>query len=169
MLKTHYRQPLDWTLDRLIDSSVELGTIKNTVRMANPDRGKVLPDVISALCDDLNTHLALQALMRKGNKPDDLANTLVWLGLFDEFEFEIGKSNDAERSQTIEKAFQQVEEKALASIGMERIRLDQLIAARLAARKAKNWAEADRIRDELAAMGVVLKDSKDGTTWEIAR
>ena len=43
------------------------------------------------------------------------------------------------------------------------------IAARNEARKAKNFKESDRIRDELAAMGVVLKDSKDGTTWEIAR
>ena len=43
------------------------------------------------------------------------------------------------------------------------------IAQRLEARKAKNFAESDRIRDELAAMGVVLKDSKEGTTWEIAR
>ena len=37
------------------------------------------------------------------------------------------------------------------------------------ARKAKNFKESDRIRDELAKMGVVLKDTKDGTTWEIAR
>ena len=44
-----------------------------------------------------------------------------------------------------------------------------MIEARTAARKAKNFAESDRIRDELLAMGVVLKDSKDGTTWEIAR
>jgi cysteinyl-tRNA synthetase len=43
------------------------------------------------------------------------------------------------------------------------------IDARNAARKARDFKEADRIRDELAAMGVVLKDSKDGTTWEIAR
>ena len=43
------------------------------------------------------------------------------------------------------------------------------IAARNAARQAKNFAESDRIRDELAALGVVLKDSKDGTTWEVAR
>jgi cysteinyl-tRNA synthetase len=48
-------------------------------------------------------------------------------------------------------------------------RIEKLIADRNAARKAKNFAESDRIRDELAAMGVVLKDSKDGTTWEIAR
>ncbi len=52
-------------------------------------------------------------------------------------------------------------------IGIEE--LNEKIEARLAARKAKNFAESDRIRDELAAMGVVLKDSKDGTTWEIAR
>jgi cysteinyl-tRNA synthetase len=50
-----------------------------------------------------------------------------------------------------------------------RRKVDTLIAARAAARKAKNFAESDRIRDELAAVGVVLKDSKDGTTWEIAR
>jgi cysteinyl-tRNA synthetase len=48
------------------------------------------------------------------------------------------------------------------------------IAARAAARAAKNWAESDRIRDELAAMGILLKDGKDAdgkpvTTWEVAR
>ena len=43
------------------------------------------------------------------------------------------------------------------------------VDARAAARRAKDFAESDRIRDELAKMGVVLKDSKDGTTWEIAR
>ena len=48
-------------------------------------------------------------------------------------------------------------------------RIRALVDARTAARKAKDFKESDRIRDELAAMGVVLKDSKDGTTWEIAR
>jgi cysteinyl-tRNA synthetase len=48
-------------------------------------------------------------------------------------------------------------------------RIEQLIADRNAARKGKNFIESDRIRDELAKMGVVLKDTKDGTTWEIAR
>ena len=54
-------------------------------------------------------------------------------------------------------------------------KVDALIGARLAARKAKDFKEADRIRDELAAMGVALKDAKDPktgelvTTWEIAR
>jgi cysteinyl-tRNA synthetase len=48
-------------------------------------------------------------------------------------------------------------------------RIGQLVEARNAARKTKNFKEADRIRNELLAMGIVLKDSKDGTTWEIAR
>ncbi len=54
-------------------------------------------------------------------------------------------------------------------------RVDELIVARNAARKAKNFKEADRIRDELAAMGIELKDAKDPktgelvTTWEVAR
>ena len=49
-------------------------------------------------------------------------------------------------------------------------RIAGLIATRQAARAAKNWAESDRIRDELAAMGVALKDNKDGTTtWEVKR
>ena len=47
--------------------------------------------------------------------------------------------------------------------------IERRIAARNAARKSKNFAESDRIRDELAALGIVLKDSKDGTTWEVAR
>jgi cysteinyl-tRNA synthetase len=47
--------------------------------------------------------------------------------------------------------------------------IERRITARNDARKAKDFKESDRIRDELAKMGVVLKDSKDGTTWEVAR
>jgi cysteinyl-tRNA synthetase len=56
-----------------------------------------------------------------------------------------------------------------ASIEIDEGRVEASIAARNAARKARNFKEADRIRDELAKMGVVLHDSKDGTTWEVAR
>ena len=46
--------------------------------------------------------------------------------------------------------------------------VEALIQARLQARADKNWAESDRIRDELTAMGVVLEDGKGGTTWRLA-
>ena len=49
------------------------------------------------------------------------------------------------------------------------VEIESKIAARNAARQSKNFAESDRIRDELASLGIVLKDSKDGTTWEVAR
>ena len=67
----------------------------------------------------------------------------------------------------------------LAEVGLQDIRkrqrgdidegrIEALIDARTKARAARNFAESDRIRDELVAMGVVLKDSKEGTTWEVA-
>jgi cysteinyl-tRNA synthetase len=57
-----------------------------------------------------------------------------------------------------------------ASLGVDPARVEALLAARKEARAARNWAESDRIRDELAAMSVVVKDNKDGTTaWEVAR
>jgi cysteinyl-tRNA synthetase len=68
---------------------------------------------------------------------------------------------------------QEIEQGILARLSLTRdefeTRVAALISERNAARKAKDFAESDRIRDELAAMGVVLKDTKDGTTWEIAR
>jgi cysteinyl-tRNA synthetase len=57
----------------------------------------------------------------------------------------------------------------VAAVNIDQDKVTALIAARNAARQAKNFRESDRIRDELAKMGVVVKDTKDGTTWEIAR
>jgi cysteinyl-tRNA synthetase len=67
-----------------------------------------------------------------------------------------------------------IQEVKAREIGLDPAILDSQVAARLSARKAKNFKESDRIRDELAAMGVVLKDGKDAdgnptTTWELAR
>jgi cysteinyl-tRNA synthetase len=57
----------------------------------------------------------------------------------------------------------------LAAATVDRSEVERLIAARTAARAARNWAESDRLRDALVGMGVALKDSKDGTSWEIRR
>ena len=62
-----------------------------------------------------------------------------------------------------------------SGVSVDGAAVEKLIDARLAARKAKNWAESDRIRDELAAMGIQLKDSKNPetgeieTSWEVKR
>jgi cysteinyl-tRNA synthetase len=53
--------------------------------------------------------------------------------------------------------------------GVDAKKIDRLVSDRTAARARKDFKESDRIRDELAAMGVVIKDSKEGTTWEVAR
>jgi cysteinyl-tRNA synthetase len=114
--------------------------------------------VIEALSDDLNTPQMIASLhgMRNsaasGNERDreQFASSLRLLGFLSE-------SAAAWNGR-----------KQRAS-GIDAKRVDGLISDRTAARARKDFKESDRIRDELAAMGVVLKDTKDGTTWEIAR
>ena len=58
---------------------------------------------------------------------------------------------------------------ALSEAKINAAQIDAIVAERSAARAAKNWADSDRLRDELAALGVAIKDSKDGTSWELKR
>jgi cysteinyl-tRNA synthetase len=59
---------------------------------------------------------------------------------------------------------------ALTDACVDASEIDSIVAVRSAARAARNWAESDRLRDQLAALGVVLKDNKDGTTtWDLKR
>jgi cysteinyl-tRNA synthetase len=113
---------------------------------------------MDALADDLNTPQVIAVLHGLRNKAQggdarsraDLAASLRLLG----FLHESAAQWAARRQQ---------------SADVDPVKVQALIDARTAARKAKDFKESDRLRDELAAMGVVLKDSKDGTTWEIAR
>jgi cysteinyl-tRNA synthetase len=110
------------------------------------------PAVLEALADDLNTPMAITEMhgLRNAAGRKALAGTLAFFGF---------------RAS----AFSEWREARAPAPAIAPEEIDRRIAARLDARRAKNFAEADRIRDELAALGVVLKDSKDGTTWEIAR
>jgi len=144
MLRTHYRQPIDWTQKGLEESYGILRSFTDNAEFSGGGVGAFAPAVLDALLDDLNTPKAiaeLHALHSKGEF-EALAATLRALGFT--------QRPESQRKVDSEK-------------------VEALIDARTAARKAKNFAESDRIRDELAAMGVVLKDSKDGTTWEVAR
>jgi cysteinyl-tRNA synthetase len=101
------------------------------------------------LADDLNTPLAI-SVIRNINDPGQLDAALKLLGV--DVRVYAQWLDDEKRK------------------GVDAASVEGLIAARNAARAAKNWAESDRIRDELAAMGVALKDNKDGTTtWEAKR
>jgi cysteinyl-tRNA synthetase len=156
MLRTHYRQPIDWTLKGLEESWKTLDDWYWVV--GDAANGSVPAAVLGALGDDLNTPQGIAALhgirnlAQSGNDKarGELAASLRLLGFLSET-----AAQWAARRQT--------------GAGVDGAKVQSLIDARTAARVAKDFKESDRIRDELAAMGVVLKDSKDGTTWEIAR
>jgi cysteinyl-tRNA synthetase len=150
MLSSHYRQPINWTLKGLEEAEKALASWFDA--SAGEAEARPAPSVVEALADDLNTPKAIAEMhalrSRAGHK--SLAGTLAFLGM----------RPDAFAAWRASRAPQP----ALAHDEIER-----LVEARLAARRAKDFKEADRIRDELTAMGIVLKDSKDGTTWEVGR
>jgi cysteinyl-tRNA synthetase len=148
MLRTHYRQPIDWTLKSLEESWRILEGFFNNAGAVHAEPGQISGAVRDALADDLNTPKAiaeLHALDRPGAQ-NELGQTLKALGF----------TGNLASPQ--------------AEAAVDETSVNALITARLDARKAKNWAESDRIRDELAVMGIAIKDNKDGTTtWEMKR
>ena len=156
MLKTHYRSPIDWTLKGLEESAKTLDDwywVAADLKSGQPSRA-----VIEALSDDLNTPQMIASLhsvrnsAASGNERDreQFASSLRLLG----FLSESAAAWNGRKQQ---------------ASGIDTKQIDSLISDRTAARARKDFKESDRIRDELAAMGVVIKDSKEGTTWEIAR
>jgi cysteinyl-tRNA synthetase len=156
MLQTHYRQPINWTIAGLREAQKTLDLWYGLSGDATP--GYLCADALDALADDLNTPKALAALHElrgeaaKGAKPAAacLKASAQLIGLLQE-------------TPAAWSAFRP------ASVAIDEGKVVGLIEARNAARQVKDFKESDRIRDQLAQMGVVLKDSKDGTTWEIAR
>ncbi|KAA2237458.1 cysteine--tRNA ligase [Salinarimonas soli] len=143
MLRTQYRQPIDWTLRSLEESA---RVLERWYGAAGRDAGDPAPAVLEALFDDLNTPLVLSELHRQEGAA--LAGSLALLG-FSLDPAALTRPGAAEVDAAV---------------------VEALLARRREARAAKNWAESDRLRDEVVALGVVIKDNKDGTTsWEVAR
>jgi cysteinyl-tRNA synthetase len=181
MLMTHYTQPINWTEEKLAAAGANLYTFKAVgVRgLGLPDdadlskipeisNGRVSNGLIDELADDLNTPSAifshLFSLVKAADQPGgmrveparQLLVDCVFLGL-DPFRY----VRETERAYREHK-------------GLDPNAIDARVAARTRARERKDFEESDRIRAELASMGVVLKDGKDAdgnpmTTWEIAR
>jgi cysteinyl-tRNA synthetase len=148
MLRTHYRQPIDWTVKGLEESEAVLHRWQDEAGEPPASPGPIGGAFLEALLDDLNTPQAIAVLHQLQSAERDVA--LDMLGL----SFDLADPRAAK---------------------VDAAAIEKGIQARIDARKARNWAEADRIRDELVAMGIVLMDGKDPatgeivTTWEIAR
>ena len=164
MLRTHYRQPIDWTTrgmqesQRILDEWYQAVGDTAAAREVMPD-----DDVIGSLCDDLNTPnvlTRLHALVSEIRGPASASRQI---------ELKRSLKSSGALLGILEKAEEEYLKADPRRVAIDESKVKSLIDARAQARKAKNFEQADSIRDELARMGVVLKDSKDGTTWEVAR
>ena len=174
LLRTHYRQPIDFTVKALEEAEKTLerwyGLLMNT-----PIDASVAPrdDFMEALTDDFNTPAAISKLytLFSSHRLGELQVGVSEVG------WDIHDPLCASIAVASGRQLGLIEHGALAwrtqrrlSVAVDEIIVAESLAARNAARAAKNWKESDRIRDELAAMGIALKDNKDGTTtWEVKR
>jgi cysteinyl-tRNA synthetase len=182
MLMTHYREPIDFSVKRLEEANISLSNwLGPHARRGVPEDGSVSKEVVRALSDDLDfsaAKLVIDFMLAESRKVadsdkdsigktklrNDLAATLVWLGLAKQNEdFAVARANKQGLRAVVEAAL----------VGMKASDVDSRVNERLAFIAAKNWPEADKIRDELLAQGIQLKDGKDPetgervTTWEV--
>ncbi|MBZ5760178.1 MULTISPECIES: cysteine--tRNA ligase [Rhizobium] len=168
MLMTHYREPIDFSVKRLEEAEHMLFTWGKTV--GNSTAGRPSQRFIAAWARDLDSSGAIAELhsLRKSS-PAALRASLEWLGI------DITAFFAQFRTRSSSLIFDNPKVSSQHSSTNLTAAINALVQMRLELLKAKNFADADKVRDELSAKGVQLKDGKDAatgervTTWEIKR
>lgn len=168
ILTNHYRMPVEFSDEALQAASNGVKRMLNAKRTSVDESLDITQydeykEFIKAMDDDLNTSKALAVLFDltgKANKDVDYAFTLLYkLASVLGFTFEKAKLSEDELKDKLEVISNELGEKYFS--------MEELIEKRKKARTAKNWEFADKVRMALDKVGIVLKDSKEGTTWEL--
>ena len=159
-LQSHYRKSLEFSWEALDNAVAAYDKLVARIAALKDEGGsdeegkKALRDAFDqAMGNDLNTAMGITALYDVLKAPISDKDKLALIADFDQV-LSLGLLAAAEKLRA--KAPQQESDPEI----------DALVAARTEARKAKNWAEADRIRDELKARGIVIEDTKEGVKWK---
>lgn len=178
ILTNHYRMPVEFNDEALNSASAGAKRLINAAsgyEKTSDIDNEAKDAFIEAMNDDLNTSKALAVLFSLSDKIKKSANkddaqkyacTLITLGEVLGFDFSLARKevSDEELRVMLEPLYKTFE---IESSLEPRAALDKIISIRKAARDNKDWAKSDLIRDELDGAGIMLKDSKEGTTWQM--
>lgn len=178
ILTNHYRMPVEFNDEALNSASAGAKRLINAAsgyEKTSDIDNEAKDAFIEAMNDDLNTSKALAVLFSLSDKIKKSANkddaqkyacTLITLGEVLGFDFSRARKevSDEELRVMLEPLYKTFE---IESSLEPRAALDKIISIRKAARDNKDWAKSDLIRDELDGAGIMLKDSKEGTTWQM--
>ena len=174
-LQSHYRKSLVFSWENLDNAQVTYNKLIAKIAALKPGDGAVDEAVVeqlrqkfkAGLDNDLNTSLAVTALYDVLKAKTNDETKLFALGDFDKvLGLSLLEKAAAEREKLKKQAVTAGEFTIISESGEADAEVEAKIRARQDAKKAKNFAEADRIRDELKARGIVIEDTKDGVKWK---